>query len=118
MTRKGWLSQWEWLPCGSAVSLATYFAVGGPFGAINDVGNAATGVLSAALAGRLRRRIARPAVAAALMRRSAHRDRLSPRDLRNNRLLPGWPRIKHRLRRNRPVASNPQPKQPSANWSP
>jgi hypothetical protein len=42
---------------GSAVSLATYFAVQGPFGTINDVGNAATGVLSAGLAWRLRRQI-------------------------------------------------------------
>jgi hypothetical protein len=40
---------------GSAISLATYFAMGGPFGTINDIGNAATGVLSAALAWRLRR---------------------------------------------------------------
>ena len=43
---------------GSAVCLATYFAVQGPFGTINDIGNAATGVLSAALAWRLRRQIA------------------------------------------------------------
>jgi hypothetical protein len=42
---------------GSAVCLATYFAVQGPFGTINDIGNAATGVLSAALAWRLRRQI-------------------------------------------------------------
>lgn len=40
---------------GSAVCLATYFAVRGPLGTISDVGNAATGVLSAALAWRLRR---------------------------------------------------------------
>ena len=39
---------------GSVVCLATYFAVGGPFGTINDVGNAATGVLSGWLAWRLR----------------------------------------------------------------
>jgi hypothetical protein len=39
---------------GSAVSLATYFAVQGPFGTINDLGNAATGVLSGWLAWRLR----------------------------------------------------------------
>ena len=39
---------------GSAVCLATYFAVQGPFGTINDIGNAATGVLSAGLAWRLR----------------------------------------------------------------
>ena len=42
---------------GSAACLATYFAVGGPFGTINDIGNAATGVLSAGLAWRLRRQI-------------------------------------------------------------
>lgn len=42
---------------GSAVCLATYFAVGGPFGTINDIGNAATGVLSAGLAWRLRHQI-------------------------------------------------------------
>jgi hypothetical protein len=39
------------------VLLATYFTVQGPFGAINDVGNAAVGVLSAALAWRLRRQL-------------------------------------------------------------
>ncbi len=39
---------------GSAACLATSFAVGGPFGTINDIGNAATGVLSACLAWRLR----------------------------------------------------------------
>jgi hypothetical protein len=39
---------------GSAVSIATYSAVGGPFGLLNDIGNAATGVLGACLAWRLR----------------------------------------------------------------
>jgi len=41
---------------GSAVSLATYFALAlqEPFGTISDIGNGATGVLSAALAWRLR----------------------------------------------------------------
>jgi hypothetical protein len=39
---------------GSAICLATYFIVGGPFGTINDIGNAATAVLSGALAWRLR----------------------------------------------------------------
>lgn len=39
---------------GSAACLATYFVVGGPFGTINDIGNAATGILSACLAWRLR----------------------------------------------------------------
>ncbi|WP_432948652.1 hypothetical protein ACQPXM_14310 [Kribbella sp. CA-253562] len=43
---------------GSAVMLGTYFVVRGPFGSINDVANAATGVLSAVLAWRLRRHIA------------------------------------------------------------
>jgi hypothetical protein len=40
---------------GSAICLATYFMARGPFGTINDIGNATTGVLSAALAWRLRR---------------------------------------------------------------
>ena len=39
---------------GSAVCITTYLVAGGPFGTINDVGNATTGVLSAALAWRLR----------------------------------------------------------------
>lgn len=39
---------------GSAACLATYFAVRGPFGTINDLGNATTGVLSGWLAWRLR----------------------------------------------------------------
>lgn len=39
---------------GSAACLATYFAVGGPFATFNDIGNAATGVLSGWLAWRLR----------------------------------------------------------------
>ena len=34
----------------SAASLITFFAVGGPFGAINDVGNAVLGVLAGSLA--------------------------------------------------------------------
>jgi hypothetical protein len=45
------------IAAGSAVSLATYFAMAGPFGTINDLGNAATGLLSAGLAWRLRRSI-------------------------------------------------------------
>jgi hypothetical protein len=56
---------------GSAVCLGTYFAIGGPFGTINDVGNAAIGILSAWLAVRLRPRIDSPtrdaAVAAAVV---------------------------------------------------
>jgi hypothetical protein len=43
---------------GSAACLTTYFVVGGPFGAFNDIGNAAIGVLSAVLAWRLRRHLA------------------------------------------------------------
>jgi hypothetical protein len=39
---------------GSVCCLAAYSAVGGPFGTINDAGNAVTGMLSAALAWRLR----------------------------------------------------------------
>jgi drug/metabolite transporter (DMT)-like permease len=42
---------------GSAICLATFFAVQGPFGTMNDLGNAATGLLSAGLAWRLRREI-------------------------------------------------------------
>ena len=42
---------------GSAVCLGTYFATGGPFGTINDIGNAATGLLSGWLVWRLRRKI-------------------------------------------------------------
>lgn len=40
---------------GSAMCLATYFTLRGPFGTINDIGNATIGVLSATLAWRLRR---------------------------------------------------------------
>ena len=39
---------------GSLACLATYFAVQGPFGTINDIGNAAAGAFSAGLAWRLR----------------------------------------------------------------
>ena len=42
---------------GSAACLLTYFVIRGPFGTINDIGNATTGVLSAALAWRLRRQV-------------------------------------------------------------
>lgn len=41
----------------SAACLLTFEVVRGPFGTINDIGNATTGVLSAALAWRLRRQI-------------------------------------------------------------
>jgi hypothetical protein len=41
------------IAAGSAVSLATFFAVQGPFGTLNDLGNATAGVLSAILAWRL-----------------------------------------------------------------
>ena len=43
---------------GSAICLGTYFAIGEPFGALNDIGNAATGVVAGGLAWRLRRRSA------------------------------------------------------------
>ena len=56
---------------GSAACLATYFAVGGSFGTFNDIGNAATGVLSGWLAWRLRGEmtsgVGRRATAAALV---------------------------------------------------
>jgi drug/metabolite transporter (DMT)-like permease len=56
---------------GSAICLATFYAVQGPFGTINDLGNAATGLLSAAMAWRLRRQIrdgvGRNAVGAAIV---------------------------------------------------
>jgi hypothetical protein len=56
---------------GSAACLATYSIVQGPFGTINDIGNAVTGVLSAGLAWRLRRHIsgraANVSVAAAIV---------------------------------------------------
>ena len=41
----------------SAASLATFFAVQGPFGTINDIGNAATGLLAGCVAWRLRDRL-------------------------------------------------------------
>jgi hypothetical protein len=46
---------------GSVACLATYFAVWGPFGTINDVGNATIGVLSGWLAWRLRNQLPEPA---------------------------------------------------------
>lgn len=56
---------------GSAISLAIYFVARGPFGTINDVGNAATGILSGWLAWRLRSHLtsqaAEVAVGAALV---------------------------------------------------
>jgi drug/metabolite transporter (DMT)-like permease len=59
------------ISAGSALSLATYFAVQGPFGTLNDIGTASAGVLSAALAWRLRRsipeRLRPPAVACAMV---------------------------------------------------
>lgn len=54
---------------GSAACLATYLAVQGPFGTINDIGSAAAGILSGCLAWRLRREGSGPTdafVAAAL----------------------------------------------------
>ena len=43
---------------GSVVCLGIFFASGGPFGPINDIGNATTGVLSGVLAWRMRRQVA------------------------------------------------------------
>ena len=51
---------------GSAVCLATYFVVGGPFGTINDLGNAAVGVISGCLAWRLRRYVSSRAAGVAV----------------------------------------------------
>jgi hypothetical protein len=45
---------------GSAICLATEFALRGPFGTLNDVGNGAAGVLSGWLAWRLRRQLQAP----------------------------------------------------------
>jgi hypothetical protein len=44
------------VPIASLVSLAVFYAVGGPFGTINDLGNALVGILSALLAWTLRPR--------------------------------------------------------------
>ena len=56
---------------GSAISLATFFAVQGPFGTMNDLANAGIGLLSASLAWRLRGelsgRSARAAIGAAFV---------------------------------------------------
>src|SRR5688500_7776277 len=43
---------------GTVGCLATYFAVGGPFGSVNDIGNGVLGLLSAGLAWRLRGQLA------------------------------------------------------------
>jgi len=51
---------------GSAVCLAVFFALEGPFGTINDIGNATTGLLSGALAWRMRSGTPGPAGRAAL----------------------------------------------------
>jgi len=55
----------------SVASLAIFFVVAGPFGTLNDIGNAATGVLSGWLAWRLRGRFSdrrrAPAVALCLV---------------------------------------------------
>lgn len=42
-----------WTALASVILLILFYAVGGPFGAINDVGNGALGILSAVLAWRL-----------------------------------------------------------------
>lgn len=46
------------IAAGGAVCLAAYFAIGGPFGTVNDIANGTAGVLSAVLAWRLRHAIA------------------------------------------------------------
>ena len=51
---------------GSAISLATFYAVQGPFGTINDLANAGIGVLGASLAWRLRHELAGAAGALAV----------------------------------------------------
>ena len=50
----------------SVVSLGLFFAVGGAFGTINDLGNALIGILSALLAWVLRRRVASVAMGTAV----------------------------------------------------
>lgn len=53
---------------GSAACLATFSVVQGPFGTLNDIGNAATGLLSGLLIWRLRRQLATgPAVVGAAL---------------------------------------------------
>lgn len=56
---------------GSTICLATFYAVQGPFGTLNDLGNATTALLSAGLAWRLRRElrsgVGRPALGAAIV---------------------------------------------------
>jgi hypothetical protein len=51
---------------GSAASMATYSVAGGPFGALNDVGNATLAALAGALAWRLRDRLPRRAAGLAV----------------------------------------------------
>jgi hypothetical protein len=51
----------------SFVSLAVFFAIDGPFGALNDIGNGILALLSAALAWTLRRRVPTLALVAALL---------------------------------------------------
>lgn len=51
MMAAGWVAMALAVACvASAASIALFFAVGGPFGLINDVGNALIGLLSATLA--------------------------------------------------------------------
>ena len=98
---------------GSAACLATYFAVGGPFGTINDIGNAATGVLSAGLAWRLRRQIpgraGDVAVGAAVAGAALTVGRFDARRLRHDRLVPRRARVERRVRGHRGVARGPEP---------
>jgi hypothetical protein len=55
----------------SVASLILFFLVGNPFGTINDLGNGAVGILSALLAWRLRREVARVVRAEAAVTASA-----------------------------------------------
>lgn len=58
----------------SIVSLAVFYAVGGPFGAINDPGNALVGILSALLAWTLRPRGMEGSFGGAALRSSSDAD--------------------------------------------
>ena len=97
---------------GSAACLGAFFAVGRPFGSINDIGNATVAVLSATLAGRLRCHIPGRAgdlavggavVGAGITWSDPHS---------SSRAAPAGPsraRVQRGLRRHRRVAGGPQP---------
>ena len=98
---------------GSAACLATFFAVGQPFGTINDIGNATAAVLSGGLAWRLRGQVEEPGGGCRRRRRAGRRRdlgrRLGPRRLRHDGLLPRRARVELRLRRHRRVAHRREP---------